>query len=228
MKKNILEAEAQREIVSKVVSLAQSFHTSDTTGHDWWHVWRVWQLAKHIANSEGAELLVVEVAALLHDMDDHKIVGADAENLPNARRAMRSVGILDGFVDEVIGVIRQVSFKGANVDTSPTSLEACVVQDADRLDALGAIGIARAFAYGGSKGRELYNPIEKPNLHCSFEEYKQSKGNTLNHFYEKLFLLKDRLNTKTAKSLAEKRHKYMDGFVNMFLDEWSLNDLQDE
>ena len=228
MKKSLLQVHNHHEIVSKVVSLAQSFHASDTTGHDWWHVWRVWQLAKHIAQREGAGMLVVEVAALLHDMDDHKIAGADAENLPNARQVMCSVKFQDSFVDEVIGVIRQVSFKGANVDTSPTSLEACVVQDADRLDALGAIGIARAFAYGGSKGRELYNPIEKPSLHSSFEEYKQSKGNTLNHFYEKLFLLKDRLNTKTAKLLADKRHRYMEGFVNMFLDEWTLKDLEDE
>ena len=121
-------------------------------------------------------------------------------------------------------MIKQVSFKGAGVDTTPTSLEACVVQDADRLDAIGAIGIARAFAYGGSKNRELFNPEEQPNLHGSFHEYKNSKGSTLNHFYEKLLLLKDRMNTPTAKTIAEERHEFMVEFVERFLNEFNVSD----
>jgi len=123
-------------------------------------------------------------------------------------------------------IVKQVSFKGAGTDTTPTSFEACVVQDADRLDAIGAIGIARAFAYGGSKKHSLFNPDEKPQLHSSFEEYKNYKGSTLNHFYEKLFLLKDRMNTNTAKAIAEQRHRYMEDFVERFLADWNLHNYE--
>jgi uncharacterized protein len=210
------------EIVSKVAAIAKAFHTNDTTGHDWWHVYRVWNLAQQIAQREGANRLVVELAALLHDMDDHKIVGADSDSLPNARQTLRSIDASPELEDKIIGVIKQVSYKGAGVDTTPTSIEACVVQDADRLDAIGAIGIARAFAYGGSKNRELFNPEEQPNFHGSFHEYKNSKGSTLNHFYEKLLLLKDRMNTNTAKTIAEERHGFMVEFVERFLTEFSV------
>ena len=160
------------EIVSRVATKTKAFHTDDTTGHDWWHVYRVWNLAKQIAQREGADPLVVELAALLHDMDDHKIAGADSDNMPNAKQTLRNIDASPELESKVIEVIKQVSFKGAGVDTTPTSLEACVVQDADRLDAIGAIGIARAFAYGGSKNRELFNHEEQPNLHGSFQEYK--------------------------------------------------------
>ncbi len=212
-------------LVSQVAAIAKSFHCDDTTGHDWWHVYRVWNLARQIAQREGANIMVVELAALLHDMDDHKIAGADSDSLPNARQTLKSIYASTELEEEVIGVIKQVSFKGAGVDTTPTSLEACVVQDADRLDAIGAIGIARAFAYGGSKNRELFNPDEQPNLHGSFHEYKNSKGSTLNHFYEKLLLLKDRVNTKTAKEIAADRHRLMEEFVANFLSEWNFSSL---
>lgn len=217
-----LDKKELAELVAKVATNAKSFHTDDTTGHDWWHVYRVWNLAMHIAQREGADLLVVELAALLHDMDDHKIAGADSDNLPNAKQTLRNVDASPELESKVIEVIKQVSFKGAGVDTTPTSLEACVVQDADRLDALGAIGIARAFAYGGSKNRELYNPEEQPNLHGSFHEYKNSKGTTLNHFYEKLLLLKDRMNTKAAREIATNRHRLMEEYVENFLGEWNF------
>jgi uncharacterized protein len=213
-------------LIEEASSLAQQFHTSDTTGHDWWHVWRVWNLAKYIAQRESANLLEVELAALLHDMDDHKIDGSDGENLPNARHALLKLNVDADLAEKVIGIIKEVSFKGAKVDTVPTSLEACVVQDADRLDAIGAIGIARAFAYGGSKNRPLYDPNSKPEMHSSFEEYKNSKGNTLNHFYEKLLLLKDKLNTYTAKEIATDRHRYMEQFVEQFLGEWNLGGIE--
>ena len=219
-------AENFETFVDAASNIAKQFHSSDTTGHYWWHVWRVWNLAKHIAQREGANILEVELAALLHDMDDHKIDGADGENLPNARKTLLQLNVDAELVEKVIGIIKQVSFKGANVDTTPSSLEACVVQDADRLDAIGAIGVARAFAYGGSKNREIYNPEEKPTLHGSFEDYKSSKGSTLNHFYEKLLLLKDKLNTNTAKEIAIERHSYMVRFVEQFLDEWNLKDIE--
>jgi uncharacterized protein len=220
------EIKYNMDLVRSVEMASKQFHSNDTTGHDWWHVYRVWNLAKQIAQREGANMLVVELAALLHDMDDHKIAGADAENLPNAYDVLQRLDVDKGIVGKVIEVIKQVSFKGANVENMAKTIEACVVQDADRLDAIGAIGIARAFAYGGSKNRELYNPESKPSLHNSFEEYKNSKGNTLNHFYEKLLLLKDMLNTKTAKSLATKRHEYMEKFVEQFLNEWDMRDFE--
>jgi uncharacterized protein len=159
-------------LVNAAATLAQSFHSSDTTGHDWWHVWRVWNMAKHIAEQEKAELLPVELAALLHDMDDHKMEGSDWQNFPNAKGALQKLKVDSVLTARVIEIIGSVSFKGANVDTTPASLEACIVQDADRLDALGAIGIARAFAYGGSKNRPLFDPTIESVFHGSFEEYK--------------------------------------------------------
>jgi uncharacterized protein len=212
-------------VIERVAIPVRAFHENDTTGHDWWHIWRVLSLAKQIAQREGANMLQVELAALLHDMDDHKIAQSDEENLPNARSVLHACNVDDEIIEPVLAIIKQVSFKGAGVDTTPTSLEASVVQDADRLDAIGAVGVARAFAYGGSKHREMYNPNELPILHGSFDEYKKSKGCTLNHFHEKLFLLKDRLNTQTAKDIAAVRHKYMVGFVEQFLVEWNVKDL---
>lgn len=212
------------DFLKEVINLAKHFHSSDTTGHDWWHVHRVWKMAKHIAQRERADTLLVEMAALLHDMDDHKIEGADWQNFPNARKALGDLKIDNGLTERVIDVIKEVSYKGAGVDTTPSTIEACVVQDADRLDALGAIGIARAFAYGGSKNRKIYDPTILPKLHANFEEYKKSEGTTINHFYEKLLLLKDRLNTQTAKTIAAKRHKYMENFLQQFMDEWEIND----
>lgn len=216
---------ANQIIIGQALQLARDFHSSDTTGHDWWHVYRVWEAAKYIAQQEDANLLVVELTALLHDTDDHKMADGNEENLPNACRILQSVSLQPEIANAVFDVIKQVSFKGAGVNTRPTSLEACIVQDADRLDAIGAIGIARAFAYGGSKHRELYNPDEKPELHGNFEEYKSSTGSTLNHFYEKLFLLKERLNTSSARLIAEHRHCFMQQFVEQFLEEWYMKDI---
>jgi uncharacterized protein len=187
----------------------------------------VWQLAKHIAVKENANIHLVEMAALLHDMDDWKLSPEnDKKNeYSNARKLLIECAVDSNSIDKVIGIIKEVSFKGANVDTTPTTIEACVVQDADRLDAIGAIGIARAFAYGGSKSRPLFDPNCPPVLHSSFSEYKNSKGSTLNHFYEKLLLLKDMLNTQTAIGIAEKRHNYMEQFVTQFLNEWNVTEI---
>lgn len=214
-------------LISSIAETAKRFHENDSTGHDWWHVYRVWQLAKHIAVKENANIHLVEMAALLHDMDDWKLAPEnDKKNeYSNARKLLIECAVDSNSIEKVIGIIKEVSFKGANVDTTPTSIEACVVQDADRLDAIGAIGIARAFAYGGSKGRPLFDPNCPSVLHSSFAEYKNSKGSTLNHFYEKLLLLKDMLNTQTAIGMAEKRHKYMEQFVSQFLNEWNVAEI---
>lgn len=186
--------------------------------HDWWHIWRVWKLAKRLAEEEGADLFVVELAALLHDVADWKF--HDGNETALARNWLMQQSVPADVIEHICGIIAGVSFKGAGVETAMPTMEGKCVQDADRLDASGAIGIARCFAYGGSKGRPLYDPDIPPQMHTSFEEYKQHAGPSLNHFHEKLFLLKDRMQTETGRKLAEDRHRYMEVFVQRFLGEW--------
>lgn len=206
--------------ITELYRLVREFCKHDTTGHDWWHVHRVTQLALYLARHEGADVRLVEPAALVHDTDDWKLKGG--EGYPNATLMLKTVGYNSKQIADIIGIVEQVSYKGAGVDTTPRSIEAMVVQDADRLDAIGAIGIARAFAYGGSKHRPLYLPHLEPQLHETFEEYKTAQGHTINHFYEKLLLLKDRMNTASAKALAEERHRFMEIFLEQFYREWNF------
>lgn len=191
------------------------------SGHDWWHIHRVRNTALTIAKEEKADLFVVELAALLHDIADHKFHDGDENIGPNtARQWLKSIKVTDSDINHICEIIADLSFKGADVATPMKTLEGKIVQDADRLDALGAIGVARAFSYGGFRNRELYNPEIPPTLHSTFDAYKKDKGHTLNHFYEKLFLLKDRMNTDSAKKIAENRHHFMEVFVQLFLNEW--------
>jgi len=206
--------------ITELYRLVREFCKHDTTGHDWWHVHRVTQLALYLARHEGADVRLVEPAALVHDTDDWKLKGG--EGYPNATLMLKTVGYKSKQIADIIGIVEQVSYKGAGVDTSPRSIEAMVVQDADRLDAIGAIGIARAFAYGCSKHRPLYLPHLEPQLQETFEEYKTAQGHTINHFYEKLLLLKDRMNTASAKALAEERHRFMEIFLEQFYREWNF------
>jgi len=204
--------------------------SGEGSGHDWWHVYRVWAAAKRIAAHEFAQgsyvdTEVVELAALLHDLGDHKFYGGDTEVAPRmAREWLVSLQAEHGLVDHVTEIVATLSFKGAGVPTPMATLEGKIVQDADRLDAIGALGIARAFAYGGYKGRELYNPDIPPQLHDDFEQYSGSTAPTINHFYEKLLLLKDRMNTEYAKHVAEQRHHYMQQFLDQFFTEWNGDD----
>lgn len=195
---------------------------SDQEGsHDWFHIERVCNLAIYIQEKEGGDRTVIELAALLHDISDHKYNGGDwTAGAANAKELMREFGFTNQITEKVAQVISQVSFKGAKVSDNVESIEAKIVQDADRLDAIGAIGIARAFSYGGSKNRPLYHPEIEPILHASKEEYAKSVSHTVNHFYEKLFLLKDLMKTNTGKELAEKRHKLMQNFITDFYEEW--------
>ncbi|WP_287417051.1 HD domain-containing protein [Oceanithermus sp.] len=193
--------------------------SDEASGHDWWHVWRVWRLARRIAAAEGAEVRTCELAALGHDVEDHKL-GRPAGTLA---AWLAEAGVDEATAARVVAIAQRVSFKGAGVPDAMPTLEGRVVQDADRLDAIGAVGIARAFAYGGAKGRLLYDPSETPQRHASFEEYKKTNSSSLMHFYEKLFLLKDRLHTPTAQALAEERHAFMEAYVQRFLDEWEGN-----
>lgn len=210
---------SQKELLAKVERFARKELWREGS-HDFWHVWRVRRLAERLAKGSRADALLVSVAALLHDVEDWKHSG-DAESGPRKVEAwLKRQGFGAERSAKAAQIIREVTFKGAGVPTKPSSLEACLVQDADRLDALGAIGIARTFAYGGAKGRALYVPGEKPVLHASFAKYRKAKGHSLNHFYEKLFLLKDRMNTPQARKLAAARHRLMQRYVKAFLGEW--------
>lgn len=193
----------------------------DSSGHDWWHIARVRDSALAIGREERADLFIVELAALLHDVADWKFAGGDSSAGPREVRAwLDGHGIAPEVCEAVCQIIGELSFKGAGVATPMSTIEGQVVQDADRLDAIGAVGIARAFAYGGAKGRSLHDPGIPPEMHASFAAYKKNAGPTLNHFYEKLLLLKDRMNTAAGKRLAAERHQFMQAFLDQFLAEW--------
>jgi len=193
----------------------------DGSGHDWWHIERVRRLALRLGAGEGADLLVVELAALLHDLADWKFHGGDETAAPRAAAAwLEGLGASADVVDHVREIVGGLSFRGAGVPTQMRTLEGRVVQDADRLDAIGAIGIARAFAFGGHRGRALHDPGVPSVPHDTFEAYKSKTGPTTNHFHEKLFLLRDRMNTEAAKQLAADRHRFMEDFLRCFLAEW--------
>ncbi|MGZ3925866.1 MAG: HD domain-containing protein [Mucilaginibacter sp.] len=205
------------EIIEKTQIFVRKTLENAEGGHDWWHIHRVWVNARKIVQTEDADLLVVELAALLHDIADSKFHNGDEEIGPaTAGRFLFGLGVDRHIVEHVQQIIRHISFK-AGFDT-PTfrSKELEIVQDADRLDAIGAIGIARAFSYGGYKGREIYNPEIAPNLNMSKAEYKSSTAPSLNHFYEKLLLLKDKMNTATGKQMAEQRHHFMELYLQQF------------
>ena len=190
-------------------------------GHDWWHIERVWKTAKHIAKTEEVDLLVVELGALLHDIADSKFHDGDESIGPRKARAfLHTLEIEENVINHVIRIIENISFKGGKEAQTFQSTELDVVQDADRLDALGAIGIARTFNYGGFKNREIYNPTIPSNLNITKEEYKKSTAPSINHFYEKLLLLKDRMNTATGKAMAAKRHQFMEHYLEQFYNEW--------
>ncbi|MFN1835495.1 HD domain-containing protein [Balneola sp. MJW-20] len=219
---------SRAEIIDRTTQYIQDLLRDEGTGHDWWHIKRVRDMALFLADKEGADLFVVEVAALLHDIADHKFHDGDENIGPaKAREWLHSLNADDDLINEIVTIIREVSFKGAHVNTEMSSIEGQVVQDADRLDALGAIGIGRAFAYGGYKERPMYDPDIDPVMHHSFEAYKKEAGPTVNHFYEKLFLLKDRMNTSTAKKIARRRHNYMKDFIDTFMSEWNFNTKND-
>ena len=217
----IITCMENNQIIEKTVAFVQKTLGGAEGGHDWWHIFRVWNNAKHIAATESVDLLVVELGALLHDIADSKFHGGDEEIGPRtARNFLESFAVEESTVMHVEQIIRNISFRGTLETKTFTSPELSVVQDADRLDGLGAIGIARTFTYGGHKGRRLYDPTIPPNLHMTKEEYKNSDSPTLNHFYEKLLLLKDLMNTKTGKAMAQNRHEYMEQFLTQFYAEW--------
>ncbi|MDQ1771131.1 HD domain-containing protein [Labilibaculum sp. A4] len=211
----------KEHIIGRTVEFVKQTLADAEGGHDWWHIYRVWKSAKELAKTEKVDLFVVELGALLHDIADSKFNGGDEEIGPRlAREFLSSLSVDEQTILHVENIINNISFKGGKEAQKFKSLELDVVQDADRMDAIGAIGIARTFNYGGHKNREIYNPGISPNLNMSKEEYKNSDAPTINHFYEKLLLLKDRMNTNAGKAMAEKRHAFMQEYLNQFYQEW--------
>lgn len=209
------------QIINNTILFVKNQLTHAEGGHDWFHIERVYKNALLIAEEEECDLTVVKLGALLHDIADSKFHGGDETVGPKtARTFLESQNVSEDIILHVIAIIENISFKGGNFEKKFNSKELEIVQDADRLDALGAIGIARTFNYGGFKNRPLYNPNIQPNLNMNKEEYKNSESPTLNHFYEKLLLLKDKMNTETGKKIAQKRHDFMVTFLSQFYAEW--------
>ena len=208
-------------IIQNTLTFVKSSLAEAEGGHDWWHIYRVWKMAKQIAQHEEVDMFIVELGALLHDIADSKFHGGDEKIGPlKAKTFLQSLNVEVNVIEHVADIIENISFRSGKAPGHFKSPELDVIQDADRLDALGAIGIARTFNYGGYKGRAIYNPEIKPNFNLTKEEYKNSDSPTLNHFYEKLLLLKDIMNTKTGRNMAEERHEFMQAFLNQFYREW--------
>lgn len=209
----------KNQIIDNTIIFVKKELEHDTTGHDFWHIHRVNEMAKKIALEENANIFICELAALLHDVADDKLVEDEKEGLNRVRNFLNENKVEEDDMEQVMEIISTMSFKGGN-NKKMTTLEGKIVQDADRLDAIGAIGIARCMCYSGAKGRPIYEPNEEIRENMTIEEYRSNKGNAINHFYEKLLKLKDSMNTNTGKKLAEGRHKYMENFLEQFYNEW--------
>jgi uncharacterized protein len=212
----------QSEIIEKTIAFVKQELDGAEGGHDWWHMERVWKTTRHIAATEDVDMFTVELGSLLHDIADAKFHDGDEEVGPRkAREFLQSIGVESSVIEHVENIIRHISYRKSLDGQTFMSPELAIVQDADRLDAIGAIGIARTFNYGGSKGREMYNPTIKPDANLTKDQYKNSTTPTVNHFYEKLLLLKDKMNTETGKKMAAERHEFMERYLAQFYDEWA-------
>lgn len=215
----------KEKTLKQTIEYVKKTLSGEGSGHDWWHVYRVWKNSIYIGKQEHADMFVVQLAALLHDISDWKFNKGDDSIGPKiAKEWLEKMRVEKRIISHVCEIIKEMSFKGADVKTQMRTKEGKVVQDADRLDAIGAIGIARTFAYGGYMKREIHNPNIKPEAHDSFEKYKNNKGTSINHFYEKILLIKDLMNTKTAKKIAKQRHKFVEQFLDRFHKEWDGKD----
>jgi uncharacterized protein len=212
-----------KSIVAAIQDQIKSQFEGDSSGHDWHHFMRVVNMSKHLQKTEGGDLEIIELAALLHDISDHKFNGGKLdEGGKVALKILLDLGYDEVKAEQVKYIVDNVSYKGANTPSEINTLEGKIVQDADRIDAIGAIGIGRTFAYGGNKNQAMYIPELEAKLHNTFEEYANEKTSTINHFHEKLLLLSDRLNTKTAKEIGRKRHQFMEDFLTQFYAEWNF------
>ena len=206
-------------IIDSALEYVEETFKTDYSGHDYFHTLRVFKMASNIALKEKANLKIVQLAALLHDVDDIKLSPETHKNKDKARRFLADNNVNDDDIETICRIIDEISYKG-NDSVTPETLEGKCVQDADRLDAIGAIGIARTFAFGGNHNRVMHDPDIKPNPDMNAEEYHSHVSTTINHFYEKLFKLKDLMNTDVAKTIAQKREKYMEDYISEFMDEW--------
>lgn len=209
-------------IIEKTKEFVKKKLYGEGSGHDWFHIERVYNLAKYIVEKENADSFIVEMTALLHDIDDWKFSKSNDINTTVTEKFLKSIEVDKTDMEAIIKIIKTMSYKGGVVDSTQHTIEGKIVQDADRLDAIGAIGIARTFAYGGHKNRPIYDPSIKPMDFKSLDEVKNAENHTINHFYEKLLKLKDLMNTDTAKEIAEKRHKFMEDFLEEFYSEWNF------
>jgi len=210
------------ELISETINFVKQKLKNVEAGHDWSHVERVWNLSKKIAENENCNLLVVELGALLHDIADAKFHNGNEDRGPYiAKMFLKNQNVNKDIIQKIVFIVKNISFKNRFDFNGEIPIELQIIQDADRLDAIGAIGIARAFHFGGFKNNPLYLPDEKPRINLSKEEYKKSEGTTINHFYEKLLLVKDLMNTSKGKELAEVRHQYMENFLDQFYKEWN-------
>lgn len=208
------------KLINKTLEYVEDFFKEDFSGHDFYHTLRVYNLAKYIAQFEKCDTELVYLAALLHDVDDYKLVGKEQDPFHNAKTFLEKHNYPYPRIEQICHIISQVSFSSGE-SAAPDTIEGKIVQDADRLGGMGAIAIARTFAYGGANGRHIHIPDLKPNMDMNNEEYSNNTGTSINHFYEKLLKLKDLINTETARELAEHRHQYMQDFLKEFYDEWN-------
>lgn len=210
-----------QDLINKTIVFVKQQLENAEGGHDWFHIQRVYNNALSIADGEVCDVTVVKLGALLHDIADSKFHNGDETVGPRtAREFLENEKVSEEIIVHVIKIIENISYKGGNVEKDFHSMELDIVQDADRLDAIGAIGIARTFNYGGFKNRPMYNPAIAPKSNMTKDEYKNSEAPTLNHFYEKLLLLKDKMNTETGKQIAKERHRFMETFLSQFYAEW--------
>lgn len=209
----------QKDIINQALEYVKKMFENEYSGHDYFHTLRVFKMATHIAEKENADVEIVQLAALLHDVDDFKLSPETYAQKTNARSFLQINQVDEETIEKICQIIGEISFVGKD-SVIPQTLEGKCAQDADRLDAIGAIGIARAFAYGGNHNRVMYDPDVKPNMNMSKEEYMNHKSTTINHFYEKLFLLTKLMNTQTAKEIAGERERYMKAYIAEFMDEW--------
>ena len=207
------------QLIENAINYVKEMFKNEYSGHDYFHTIRVYKMALRISEEENADTLIISLAALLHDVDDIKLSPQTSKNKDNARKFLTDNNIDSTTIDLICEIIDEISYKGSE-SVSPKTLEGKCVQDADRLDAIGAIGIARAFAYGGNHNRVMHDPNEPPTLSMSEDEYRNHVSTTINHFYEKLFNLKDLMNTKTAIKIAEERNRYMKEYIIEFMNEW--------
>ncbi|MBA2875895.1 HD domain-containing protein [Thermaerobacillus caldiproteolyticus] len=213
----------KQECIQRTADYVKMLLEHDTSGHDWWHIKRVRRLSLMLATQEGADPFIVEMAALLHDIADEKIAGSEEKGMATVRAWLTQLPLSTDEIEQIIEAISTVSYKGGH-GKKPLTQEGMVVQDADRLDALGAIGIARTFMYAGSRGHSMYDPAIPVRETMTKEEYRYGRSTALHHFYEKLLKLKDLMNTKSARKLAMERHRFMEQFLQQFYREWDGHD----